>query len=208
MPELDHLVLAASDLAAGVAHIEELTGARAEPGGPHPGIGTHNALLTFDDVTYFEIIAIDPTQPAPATPRPFGLDEGAPPRLAGYAVHPGPGETIDDVVAVLRKAGHDPGPVTAMSRVRPDGVELSWRLTRGLEQEVPAAVPFVIDWGETPSPARSLPSMGDLVELRVEHQDPAVRAAVDALGAGVMVSEGPARLVAVVDTPGGRVEIG
>ena len=43
MPELDHLIFAAADLDTGVAHIEELTGATAVPGGPHPGVGTHNA---------------------------------------------------------------------------------------------------------------------------------------------------------------------
>lgn len=207
MPELDHLIFAAPDLSTGVAHIEALTGATAEPGGPHPGVGTRNALLTFDDVTYFEVIAVDPDQPEPAAPRPFGIDEGAAPRLAGYAIHPAPGETIEEVVAGLRAAGHDPGPVTSMSRLRPDGQELHWRLTRGVEREVPAGVPFAIDWGDTPSPARSLPSMGDLVELRVQHPDPTTRAVAEALGLGLVVSEGPARLVAVVDTPGGRVEI-
>jgi hypothetical protein len=207
MPELDHLIFAATDLATGVARIAELTGAVAVPGGPHPGVGTHNALLTFDETTYFEIIAFDPDQPVPAAPRPFGLDEGVEPRLAGYAVHPAAGETIEDVVAMLAEAGHDPGPVTAMSRVKPDGEEISWRLTRSMKETTPSAVPFAIDWGDTPSPARSLPSMGSLAELRIEHPDPATRTAAAALGLGLTVSDGPARLTAVVDTPGGRIEL-
>lgn len=207
MPELDHLIFAAPELSAGVARIEELTGVRAEPGGPHPGVGTHNALATFDDTTYFEVIAVDPDQAEPAAPRPFGLDEGAPARLAGFAIHPAPGETIDEVVALLREAGHDPGPVAAMSRVRPDGQELHWRLTRAAQREVPAGIPFVIDWGDTPSPARSLPSMGTLVELRVQQPDPATRAVAEALDLGLVVSEGPPRLVAVIDTPTGRIEL-
>lgn len=211
MPELDHLIFAAADLDAGVAHIEALTGARAVAGGPHPGVGTHNALLTFDDVTYFEVIAIDPGQPEPDRPRPFGLDDGAGPRLAGYAIHPAAGETIAEVVEVLRAAGHDPGPVTSMSRVRPDGVELAWRLTRGAVTNVPAPLPFVIDWGETPSPARSVPSMGTLTELRVHHPDAGSRATVEAvaraIGGGLTVAEGPARLTAVVESAAGPVEL-
>jgi hypothetical protein len=207
MPELDHLIFAAADLDTGVARIEELTGATAVLGGPHPGVGTHNALLTFDATTYFEVIAIDPNQPDPPVARPFGLDDGAEPRLAGYAVHPAPGETIDDVVALLKGAGHDPGPVTAMSRVKPDGEEISWRLTRSMAGPAPSGVPFAIDWGGTPSPARSLPSMGHLIELRVHHPDPTTRAVALALGLGLTVTEGPARLTAVVDTPSGRVEI-
>jgi hypothetical protein len=211
MPELDHLIFAAPDLVEGVAHIEAVTGARAEPGGPHPGVGTHNALLTFDATTYFEIIAVDPGQDDPQRPRPFGLDQGIGPRLAGYAIHPAPGESIEDLVALLRAAGRDPGPVLDMSRVRPDGVELSWRLTIGDPVDVPAAVPFAIDWGATPSPATSLPSMGRLVEVVVQHPDPGTRATAgavaDALGGVLVVQEGPARLTAVVDTPSGSVEI-
>jgi len=208
MPELDHLVFASPDLAAGVRHIEQLTGATPPPGGPHPGVGTRNHLLTFDQTTYFEVIGVDPDQGEPARPRPFGIDEGAPPRLAGYAVHPAPGETIEEVVDRLKALGHDPGPITAMSRVKPDGEELRWRLTLAPFATAPAAMPFVIDWGATPSPARSLPSMGALVELRVEHPDAAVRTMVDGLGLGIVTAEAAsARLVAVVDTPGGRIEI-
>lgn len=211
MPELDHLIFAAPDLDEGVSMIEGLTGARAVTGGPHPGVGTHNALLTFDATTYFEVIAIDPDQPEPQRPRPFGLAAEVAPRLAGYAIHPAPGETIDDVTETLRAAGHDPGPVTSMSRVRPDGVELAWSLTRSQHTTVPAAVPFVIDWGDTPSPARSLPSMGDLVELRIQHPDGATRTTAEAvavaLGHGIVVADGSARLTAVVDTPLGRIEI-
>ena len=207
MPELDHLIFASPDLDTGVAHIERLTGATAVTGGPHPGVGTHNALLTFDEITYFEVIAIDPTQPEPPNPRPFGLDDADEPRLAGYAIHPAPGETIDEVAGLLRDAGHDPGPVTSMSRVKPDGEEIHWSLTRAAMREVPCPVPFVIDWGETPSPARSLPSMGSLVELRISHPDRATRAVPEALDLGLMVRDGPLGLVAVVDTPKGRVEI-
>jgi len=208
MPELDHLVFASPNLAAGVRHIEELTGATPVPGGPHPGVGTRNHLLTFDQTTYFEVIGVDPDQAEPARPRPFGIDEGRPPRLAGYALHPAPGETIEEVVERLRALGHDPGPVTAMNRVKPDGEELRWRLTLAPSATAPSALPFVIDWGSNPSPARSLPSMGTLVELRVEHPDTAVRSMVDGLKLGIVTVEAASpRLVAVVDTPGGRVEI-
>lgn len=206
MPRLDHLALAAADLDAGVAMIEELTGVRAVPGGPHPGVGTRNALLAFDDETYFEIIGIDPAQVEPVEPRPFGIDDGAGPRLAGYAVHPGPGETLDDVVRLLRTAGHDPGPVVPMSRLRPDGERLTWHLTR-IDARAPAPIPFAIDWGETPNPARSLPRLGRLAELRIVHPDPLVRGTLRSLRLGLTIAEGPAQLVAVVESPRGTVEI-
>ncbi len=211
MPELDHLIFASTDLEVGTARIAELTGSTAVAGGRHPGIGTHNGLLTFDTTTYFEIIAIDPTQDAPDRPRPFGLDDGAEPRLAGWAIHPADGERIEDLVALLVGAGHDPGPVLDMSRAKPDGTELSWRLTIGDPTDTPAATPFAIDWGDSPSPATSLPSMGELVEFRVQHPDAAARAVAEAVAAAVdqtvVVGDGPPKLTAVVDTPGGRVEI-
>jgi len=211
MAELDHLILACPDLDEGIRHIENLTGARAVAGGPHPGMGSHNALLTFDTATYFEIIAIDPHQPDPLRPRPFGLDQATGPRLAGYAVHPLADETIDQVAALLRGAGIEPGPVRNMSRVKPGGEELHWRLTSTGEPSPPVAtVPFIIDWGDTPSPATSLGSMGSLVSLRVEGADAVSAAAIKALGLDLEVAEpapGEPRLVATVDSPNGRVEI-
>lgn len=206
MPELDHLIVASADLDTGVRHIADLTGVEPAPGGPHPGVGTHNALLTFDERTYFEVIAIDPNQPDPGRARPFGLVPGMAPTLAGYAVHPVEGETIEDVVAQLIDAGFDPGPVSSMSRVKPDGSELSWRLTTAAAGSLgDGMLPFVIDWGATPSPATTLPSMGTLDAVRVAHPDPAVRSAIERLGLGVEVSEGPPALSAVVTTPTGTV---
>ena len=210
MPELDHLIFASPELDQGVNCIETLTGARAVAGGPHPGVGTHNALLTFDDTTYFEVIAIDPNQPDPGRPRPFGLDDTTEPKLVGYAIHPSANETIDQVAERLRSLGYDPGGVSAMSRLKPDGQEIHWRLTRATgSSSTPAdgTLPFVIDWGDTPSPARSLPSMGALVSLQVHHPDADVRAAVIALDLGVETLEGGAKLVAIVDAGHGQVKI-
>ncbi|MEM9656002.1 MAG: VOC family protein, partial [Actinomycetota bacterium] len=104
-----------------------------------------------------------------------------------------------------REAGYDPGPISDMSRAKPDGSILSWRLTRGISAG--GALPFAIDWGDADSPAVSLPSMGGLVSLTISHPDPAVRASAEALDVGVAVQDGPVGLVAVVDTPNGSVEI-
>lgn len=209
MPELDHLIYASPDVAEGVGVIEGLTGARAVAGGPHVGLGTHNALLTFDERTYFEIIGIDPDQPDPAGPRPFGLDARTTPGLAGYAIHPVGDETLEDVAELMRSAGYDPGSITDMRRSKPDGELISWRLTRGGQsgEASQGALPFAIDWGDRPSPAASLPSMGRLVTLRITHPDPDTRRSVEALNLGSEVADGPAALVAVVETAGGSVEI-
>ena len=37
-------------------------------------MGTHNAIMKFDDHTYFEIIAVNPDGIAPSRPRWFSMD--------------------------------------------------------------------------------------------------------------------------------------
>lgn len=86
LARVDHLVFATPDLNRGVDEIERLLGIRASAGGPHPGRGTRNALVALGPHTYLEIMAPDPDQPPPSTPRPFGLDLLTHSRLVAWAL--------------------------------------------------------------------------------------------------------------------------
>jgi len=197
---IDHLIYQAPDLARAVADVEERFGVRAQAGGKHIGLGTHNALLALGPRTYLEIIAPDPSQPQPSVPRPFGTDRAGRGRLAGWAITC---PDIDAAVAAARRRGYDPGEVAGMQRARPTGAVLRWRLT--LNATPGSLVPFLISWGDTEHPARSAPRGLILESFHLEHPDPASLAPVlDALGADAEIRPAAApALVAYLSGPNG-----
>src|SRR5204862_2458991 len=75
--ELDHLAIAAHTLEQGLAHVRDALGVDMPYGGKHPRMGTHNHLLRLGERVYVEVIAIDPSAPAPSRPRWFQLDDPA-----------------------------------------------------------------------------------------------------------------------------------
>ena len=201
---VDHIVYGVEDLQAGIEELAERLGVRAAPGGKHVGRGTHNALLALGGDSYLEIIAPDPDQPEPASPVAFALDRIPLPRLVGWAM---PVTDIERWAEQARVRGCDPGPVQAMSRRRPDGVLLEWRLTRHPPDPSRLVLPFLIDWGSSPHPSQASPTGVTLVNLRAEHPSPVdVRRMLAALDVDLAVHEGAeAVLVATLDSPRGRV---
>ena len=203
---IDHLVLAVPSLDVGIAHVAGLIGVAPVPGGAHPGLGTHNALLSLGAPTYLEVIAPDPDQDVP--PQAFGLaDPPASARLVAFAVGCA---DIDATVSRLRSAGitgvADP---LAMTRRRPDGTELAWRLAF-IGDGPGGARPFLISWDGGTSPADDSPLGGRLVALRAGDRDAAARADVlVALGVDVPVeSADDSWLVATIETPAATVTLG
>lgn len=150
-PQLDHLVLATTDLAGTTTAVGEAIGITPSQGGRHVGVGTANTLLSFGDGSYLEVIGPDPTQGDVAVARPFGIDglEDGGARLVAFALRV---DGIDPVVARARSMGHDPGDVRAMQRATPDGGLLGWKLTSPPEW-AGGALPFLIDWGNTTHPS-------------------------------------------------------
>lgn len=203
---LDHLVYAVPDLQAAVRDLGDRLGLSPAPGGQHVGAGTRNYLLGLGEGSYLEIIGVDPDQPEPASPRPFGLDELREARLVTWA------ERVDAIEQHVERAmsrGYDPGPIRSMSRARPDGVLLTWKLTSSGSSEVPQLVPFLIDWSDTPHPSRGPIPQARLVELYGESPDPeSVLQRLAALDVRLDVRPGPdAALVATIAGPRGSVTL-
>lgn len=204
---LDHLVVAADTLERGVAHVERCLGVACRPGGRHPGMGTHNALLHLGTDTYLEVIAIDPGAPAPEQPRWFGLDDpalqaalAARPRLLTWVAR------SDDLDATLAACVHDAGTPRPMRRG-----ELHWRIAFPTDGHLVEGglVPPLIEWGEgVAHPAGRLPDEGLRLERLVGlHPRPQrVRELLEAPAPGhvLEIETGePAGLRAAIRTPHG-----
>lgn len=202
-PVLDHLVVAAADLASGEAFLRERLGTPLHPGGKHASMGTHNGLLRLSAHSHLELIAIDPSAPPPARARWFGLDDpevqariSRRPRLLHWVAR-----------------GHDPtGEVLTMGR---DGLE--WRITVPADGRLPGdgLVPSLIEWLGAEHPAARLPDSGlALMKLEGFHPRPEeIHAALAALRLDRHIAIYPAEagdtpsLVAYIRTPGGLCEL-
>lgn len=199
----DHILLGAADLDEGVRWVEERTGARAKPGGSHPGRGTRNALLGLGKRHYLEIIAPDPAQPN--APDERGLRKLASPRIIQWAIH------SDDIAAAKRlaeaagvkTAGPQPG-----SRQRPDGKMLRWQ-TLGIESATPL-VPFLIQWEPgSPHPSEDAPPLGAVQSLHFETPQPdELRRVLHGAGIEADIRQaGEPRIVLAVRTARGAIEM-
>lgn len=219
--ELDHLVVACTDLAAGVDWAESRLGVRLQPGGKHTAMGTHNALLRLGERCYLEVIAIDPDGESPARPRWFSLDDPAMqarlaqgPALVTWVVR-------CDALATVCARVPDLGDILAMSRG-----DLHWRISVPDDGVLPwsGVLPAAIqrasaddadDAEPAPHPTERLPDAGcELQALDLSHP-----AAV--LGNGgllgmfrelrivgpVNLRPGPVSLAATIRTPNGIVTL-
>ncbi|MCF2572046.1 VOC family protein [Brevibacterium sp. UCMA 11754] len=157
--EFDHLVIAVPNLAESVEQYHNMLGVEAIPGGAHPGLGTANALLGLEGVgggagrdVYLEILGPDPEQdPALAASRLTGITE---PAVQRWAIHPADFDGLVTSAARSIEPHIDLGEVHDMTRRTPEGMLLEWRLTRRKPLALGGIQPFLIDWKDSPHPAR------------------------------------------------------
>jgi hypothetical protein len=206
---IDHLVYGTPDLDGSVAELNARFGITLSPGGRHLGLGTRNYLADLGGRAFLEVIGRDPDQPEPEAPRPFGLDRLIEPRLLTWAVAV---NDLDQVVSTAAGQGHDLGPITPMSRDRPDGQRLNWRLAvPPAGENLDGLVPFLIDWADCPHPSDSAAVGLRLTSFSGFHPDVArARDRLAVIGAAQHLTLWPADvpgLLALLDTPAGRREL-
>lgn len=227
--QIDHLVVMAATLEAGVQWCEETLGITPGPGGEHEKYGTHNRLFKIASpqfpLAYFEIIAINPAAVIPKraqVTRWFDMDNPAlqkavaqQPRLVHFV------SSTDDVKAarhLWRTQGIERGQIVHASRKSNKGT-LNWQITvrEDGDRLFNGTLPTLIQWGKPDAtdplrlhPRNSLPRSGvTLHSLAVHHPSAAkLQTAYESIGlAGVTVEAGPANLVATLQTPKGRVQL-
>ena len=201
--KLDHLVILATDLAAGLAHAEAALGLKLQPGGRHARFATRNAVVSLGDGLYLEVLAPDPEAPPPEHPRWFGVDAmDGPPRLGNWVC------AVGDLGAALDSAPFAGEPLD-MARG-----ELSWRVAVPSDGSLPmgGAFPTLIEWA-APPPGETLPDAG--CRLRALNiQAPLAKEALAALGGSLpdprisLTGADSFRMSAEIDTAHGPRHLG
>ena len=164
---IDHVVMTAPTLAAGVESVRQALGVTPEPGGEHPRMGTHNMLLRLGEASYLEIIAVNPAAPRPDRARWFNLDRmaaDATPRLATWVAR------TNDIEAAVAALPMPVGRIERMSRG-----PLEWLITIPADGGLPedGIAPTLIQWLSEPHPASTLQELGlSLLRLEGFHPDP------------------------------------
>ena len=227
--QIDHLVVMASTLEAGVAWCEATLGITPSAGGEHEKYGTHNRLFKIASpkhpLAYFEIIAINPdaaTAKRSNVARWFDMDDKAlqkavaqEPRLITFVA------STDDIKAArhaLRTQEIERGQIVHASRKSNKGT-LNWQITvrEDGERLFNGCLPTLIQWGKPDAaeplrlhPRNSLPRSGvTLHSLAVQHPSAdKLQAAYEAIGLShVAVSEGEPNITATLQTPKGLVQL-
>lgn len=176
--EMDHLVVTAGTLDSGINYVQRQLGVILQTGGQHVRMGTHNALLRLGKKLYLEVIAVDPTIPAPQRPRWFQLDDlndNGKPRLTTWVIR------TTDIRNAVSAMSVSPGPIEPMSRG-----ELSWRISIPADGKLlfDGLLPSVIEWGTAQHPAERLTDVSvTLVRLEGRHpQSQSVNEQLQAIG--------------------------
>ncbi|MDQ4040209.1 MAG: VOC family protein [Actinomycetota bacterium] len=138
MIALDHVILGSPDLEATARRLEAGHRLPSLPGGRHAGLGTENRIVALGEA-YVELMGVADRAEAEANPLGRRVLEATAEGEAflAWCVRT---DDLDAVCARLDLAA------LPMSRARPDGFELHWRLA-GLDRAfAEPSLPFFIQW--------------------------------------------------------------
>lgn len=191
--ELDHLVITCHRLGDGMRYVERMFGVAIPPGGQHDFMGTHNAVMAVGDGIYLEVIAIDPSLPAPPGPRWFGLGNilvddrlKDQPVLAHFVLR------TTDMAATLSDLPRHQAEIIGPPRDAARG-DLRWQITlnpTGLPPEG-GCLPALIQWNGVPPQYRMAAPGPKLDRLYLCHDAPTrLESELRELGAGNLLDGG------------------
>jgi len=187
MLKLDHLLYAVPDLDDGIAFFEGLSGVAVARGGSHPGLGTRNALASFGDGVYLELIAPDPAQSLTGNLGGHIASQAAP-GLLTFAVG---ASGLEAVAAKSAAAGLACQAPAGGARAKPDGSMIRWRTLHTEGADFGYWMPFFIDWLDTTHPSKTAPGGLQLLDFEIAHpRADALRAIYRSLDIDVRVVAG------------------
>ena len=165
----DHLILTTPDLSKGMDYVENLLGIRPVFAGQHLGLGTHNALLSLGNRTYFEVIAPDPKQNFAKNKLWITIEDSPTPRLSRWVAQT---DQLSTIAEIAKKHQIPLGDIRPGSRTQTDGTPISWEATFPAVEDFGGLLPFFINWGNSLHPSESLPLAGSLKKIFAVHPNP------------------------------------
>jgi glyoxalase-like protein len=197
--DLDHVLIAVTDLEAAARDFESRHGLASVDGGRHRDFGTANRIIPLGS-TYLELVAV--VDPGAAAASSFGwwVDRGATDegRLIGWAVRT---SALDEIAGRLEL------PIRSGSRQTPAGIELRWR-SAGIDEAIAEpCLPFFIEWEDgVPYPGAVEAPRATIVGLVLEGNADRVAGWLGEHTLPIRVIDGPAEVAAVVlSTPAGQI---
>ncbi len=202
--KIDHIIWACPHLESGIDQLEAMTGVRAQAGGKHPNLGTHNALLHLGNRCYLEIVAPDPDHVGGPWSR--SLQEMPEAGLLHWVLAR---PNLDDYANGLCGLIGSDNKVSSISRQHPTLAMLKWEILLLPLHDYGCLVPFLIDWGDSTHPTELLEHDCTLRNVRISTPDlPNMMKIVSWLGIDAEFAESSEpKLEFRIDTPKGKIAI-
>jgi Glyoxalase-like domain len=201
--QLDHVLIAVTDLAAAAERFELMYELTSIEGGRHTGWGTANRIVPLGE-TYLELVAVVDEREAAETV--FGQWVAGSATKAGLLL--GWAVRTDDLDTASRRLGLTP---RSGSRVGRDGKPVRWR-SAGMEQAAAEpSLPFFIEWspgGTLPGRVKRHPGMS-IKHLAIQGDPQRLLSWLGDHSLPISVESGdPAIIGLILDGPRGRTVLG